>query len=435
MIERQATNPISDKIKIVAENEIKSEAIQDIIGIIPNKFIRFGSLAIFLVILLIIIGSNFISYPDILPAEIVITTTLPPVRIVSNSSGELQSIFVSNGQTVSKGESLAVIDNTAVYQDVLLLKKTLSNTHATDTINLAALTLGDISNSASQYFDCKRKLALFLDLNLRGKQKIALEKQISGYHRLKVEQLRQRELVKKEEELTKKDYLRNKKLFEAGVLSSLQFENEEKKFLLAQRESSSADQNVSTTNLSIVGLQKAISEIELAARDEQTRLEQAIDQSLKTLQSSILLWEEKYLVTSQINGVVSFIDHWSAGRYVLQSEPLFWIEPKVSNIIGKVRLSLHKSGKVRIGQEVEIKLDNFPFEEYGILVGRVRGISSLPNDKFYLIDVEFPNGLITSYKKELDFHQQMQGIASIVTEDLSLFERLFNQFRKLYNSR
>ncbi len=60
-------------------------------------------------------------------------------------------------------------------------------------------------------------------------------------------------------------------------------------------------------------------------------------------------------------------------------------------------------------------------------------MSVIPDKEgFYLIDVELPKTLITSYNKIIDFKQEMRGIAEIVTEDLRLIERFFYQFREVY---
>jgi len=40
-------------------------------------------------------------------------------------------------------------------------------------------------------------------------------------------------------------------------------------------------------------------------------------------------------------------------------------------------------------------------------------------------------GLRTTYKKDLDYRPEMSGSAQIITEDLRLIERIFNQFRAL----
>jgi len=43
-----------------------------------------------------------------------------------------------------------------------------------------------------------------------------------------------------------------------------------------------------------------------------------------------------------------------------------------------------------------------------------------------------PKTLITSYNKEIEFKQEMQGVAEIITEDLRLIERVFYQFKKIF---
>ncbi len=48
----------------------------------------------------------------------------------------------------------------------------------------------------------------------------------------------------------------------------------------------------------------------------------------------------------------------------------------------------------------------------------------------YVIDVELPKVLVTSYGKTIDFKQEMRGSAEIITEDLRLIERFFYQFKE-----
>jgi len=49
-----------------------------------------------------------------------------------------------------------------------------------------------------------------------------------------------------------------------------------------------------------------------------------------------------------------------------------------------------------------------------------------------LIDVALPNGLKTSYNKQITFQQEMKGSAEIVTEDLRLIERILYQFKSIF---
>jgi hypothetical protein len=51
----------------------------------------------------------------------------------------------------------------------------------------------------------------------------------------------------------------------------------------------------------------------------------------------------------------------------------------------------------------------------------------------YTAKVRLPDGLLTSYKRVLIYQPEMQGTAEIITEDLRVIERVFNQFRKIFD--
>ncbi|WP_448635136.1 hypothetical protein [Pedobacter panaciterrae] len=77
-------------------------------------------------------------------------------------------------------------------------------------------------------------------------------------------------------------------------------------------------------------------------------------------------------------------------------------------------------------------MENYPYQEYGIVEGRVQNISLTPDAKGnYYVDVILPKGLKTSHYKSLIFDKELKGKAEIVTQDLRLIERVFYQFRKL----
>ena len=98
----------------------------------------------------------------------------------------------------------------------------------------------------------------------------------------------------------------------------------------------------------------------------------------------------------------------------------------------KIKAPAANSGKIKSGQKVQIKMLNYPSDEFGELNGKVKTISLTPDENGnYLIDVELPNKLITTYNKEIGFRQEMQGTADIVTEDLRLIERFFYQLKNI----
>ena len=95
-------------------------------------------------------------------------------------------------------------------------------------------------------------------------------------------------------------------------------------------------------------------------------------------------------------------------------------------------LPIQGAGKVKIGQRVNARINNFPDQEFGYLIGKVESISSVPTaEGFYVVEIKFPDGMQTNYGKILPITQQMSVSADIITEDIRLIERLFMPIKKM----
>jgi len=112
--------------------ELRSEEVQDILTKVPHWMIRWGTVLIFAIILMLFFVSWFVKYPDVVNTEIIITTNIPPEKIVSKSSGRIEAILVKNKALVAKNTTLAIIENTANYKDVFLLKGIVDNYNIND---------------------------------------------------------------------------------------------------------------------------------------------------------------------------------------------------------------------------------------------------------------------------------------------------------------
>ena len=101
---------------------------------------------------------------------------------------------------------------------------------------------------------------------------------------------------------------------------------------------------------------------------------------------------------------------------------------------GRVQLPITGSGKVMPNQRVLVRLDNFPYQEYGQIEGFVASKSAVPKNGLLPILVNLPAGLKTSYGKTLVFEQKMQGTAHIITENRRLIERIFEGLKSLWKN-
>ena len=146
-------------------------------------------------------------------------------------------------------------------------------------------------------------------------------------------------------------------------------------------------------------------------------------------------WEHKYLFKSKTIGKVSFMKIWNENQTIQSGDLIFTIIPKNhSAYVGGALAPALNSGKIQIGQKVNLKLSSYPENEYGVLIGEVKHISLVPNSQgLYWIDINLPEKLITTFGKEIEFKQEMQGTAEIITKDLRLIERVFYQVNQLLN--
>jgi len=184
--------------------------------------------------------------------------------------------------------------------------------------------------------------------------------------------------------------------------------------------------------MKISDLRQSILEASIQGREQKISLQSALKQSYDTLNSQIAQWEYTYLLKSPIAGQITFNKYWSINQNVKAGESVLTVIPQDSGaIIGKLKLPMQGSGKVKVGQKVNIKFSNYPHMEYGMVRGIIKSKSMVPADNAYLVEVSLPKGLLTNYGKQLIFSQQMQGNAEIITENIRILERIFQPLKAL----
>lgn len=419
--------------------EIRSEEVQEILTRVPNWMIRWGNtlLLVFIVILLAI--SWLIKYPDDIDTQVMITTTNPPQKLYANSTGKFDVFFVKDGDTVQANTPLAIIENSALYKDVLYLKS-ITDTIDADRANfrfpindLPPLILGEINTSFSQFENNYSNYYMNIELKPFENDNDANRRAVAEAKRRLVNLIDQKRISEGAYRLKKIDFERDKLLYEKGVISKKEFELKQIELLQLEQSLTGLDgaisQNrevISNSNRNLKG-----STIENALKESQ--LIRNTIQSFNQLKKEIDDWEKRYVLMSDIDGQVTFLSVWNETQTVKSGDLVFTVIPiKERAYVGRIEAPAANSGKIKVQQRVQIHLENFPSDEYGELDGIIATISPVPNqDGNYLINVDIDKELITSYNKKIPFKQEMRGAAKIITEDLRLIERFFYQLRNI----
>lgn len=420
--------------------ELRSEEVQDILTKVPHWMIRWGTVLIFVIIFMLFFVSWFIKYPDVVTTQIVITTNIPPEKIVSKSSGRIEAILVKDKSIVSENSTLAIIENTANYKDVFLLKKIVDEYNVNDaskTFPFALLKnaqLGEIE-SAFAVFQ-KDYQAEQLNKNL---QPFEVENRAQNSEKVQIKErleiLQQQKVINESElQLQKNEIARFETLFNKGIISAQEMEAKKLSYLQAQKSYKGLLTSISQLRSSLIDNSKLSQNSQISGTKEEVTLGRNMAQSFYQLKKVIKDWELAYALKSSVSGVVTFLQVWTENQTINVGDNVFSIIPNTKNgFVGKVKAPALNSGKIKVGQVVNIRLANFPYREFGVLKGKIKNISLVPDkDGNLLLDVALPNGLQTSYKKQIVFQQEMKGTAEIVTEDLRLIERILYQFKSIF---
>jgi len=383
--------------------------------------------------------SWFVKYPDIIVSEALVTTQVPPQKEYAKITGKLNTILVTANESVKENQPLAILENTANYEDVFKLKSAID----TITVNsksfyfpidsLPFLFLGDIESQFALFENSYIQYKLNKDLEPFSNEALANRYSISELKRRLQSLKSQRDINKTELDFNLKDLNRQTTLFEKGVISAQDYENKQLEYAQAERNYKNFEASISQIREGISNANMTSKGTEINRVKEEMTLLKNVIQSFSQLKKAIKDWEFKYVLSSNIKGKVSFLNYWDTNQTVNQGDLVFTIIPSENTAyIAKLKTPAQNSGKIKVGQNVNIKLENYPDTEFGVLNGMVKNISLIPDTEgLYYIDVSLPDKMITSYKKEIDFKQEMRGSAEIITEDLRLIERFFYQFREI----
>lgn len=419
------------------ELELRSEEVQEILTRIPNWMIRWGTIVVSGIIFMLLFSTWFIKYPDIVSAQIVITTNIPPEKVVAKTTGKIETVLVQDKAMVLENTPLAIIQNTANYHDVFLLKKMMkTNVSGTnfDFKELSTAQLGDIESAYAGFHAAYIANELNADLRpyeVEGNAQNSEGVQISA--RLDILQ-QQKSLNEIELLLQKSDVNRYEILFNKGVISTQDFESKKLGYLQAEKSYRSLLSTISQLKSTLIDNSKNSKSNKINETKEEINLERNKIQAFYQLKKVIKDWELAYVLQSSVTGKVSFLQIWTANQTITAGDAIFAVIPTLEKgYVGKLKAPALNSGKIQVGQAVNIRLTNFPDSQYGMLCGKIKNISLTPDkDGNLLIDVSLSQKLKTSYHKTIPFQQEMTGSAEIVTEDLRLIERLLYQFRDIF---
>jgi HlyD family secretion protein len=411
-----------------------SDPINEIISVPPRKLVRIGTTIIFALFFLLLLLAWVIKYADVVPAPIEITTVNPPVALVTKITGRINKIYVTNGEKVSSGKLLAVMETTASVNEVIKLRNLIDSVIKPAELDYQSLPLlsdlGDLQSFYASFLKALSDYDTYVKNDYYSKKIASVTDEISVLeeyiNRMKVKE----RLISENLRLESRKFSRDSLLFESKVYSESDFEKSKQAYNGSKLELQEVRLNQSETSITLSDKKQLLQDYVIKHTEEKQNFSSLLDEAFLNLQAQLKLWENKFLLVTPVSGTVSFTKYWSENQSVTTGEHVINVVPdSAGDYIGRITLSMQRSGKVKPSMEVNIKLSGFPYLEYGMVRGYVKSKSLVASGDAYIIEVTLPQGLKTLYNRQLDFSQNMQGTAEIITGKVRLLQRIINPFR------
>jgi HlyD family secretion protein len=250
-------------------------------------------------------------------------------QLASLYSGKIKDIFITENQTVQKGDTLLNIDNTVVKDKLNLLSNQLEE------IKLFVHDLNYLTNSKK--------------LSQDSLQSFSYQKQhIQHTQKLRELQIRYAKV--------KRDFKRQEKLFKKNVIAKVEYQNNRYNLELALSE---------------------LNHFKIQQRNQwQSELTQQ-NNKLKELESTLLQYKEEqnnYIILAPINGTIQNLIGLEVGNFITASSLLAEISPD-TDLIAECYIKPADIGLLKPNTIVKIQVDAFNYNQWGMATGKIISVS------------------------------------------------------------
>ena len=420
----------ADEIKLRDEYDLLQ-----IMGHPPGWLLHWGMVIVLIVTVGLLALSWMMKYPDVIPARITLTTENPPVRVVTRADGKIAELLIADGAEVEGGKELMILDNNAEKKSIDRLELFIKNISQKNIpLNKISppknLQLGDLESTYANFVRQWSAYRFDLEGATIDKKADIIQRQIAQMEILHDAYVQQENTMREMLEVANKKRLRQQDLLSDGSVSMESVEAAEEAYLNARGNLEGLQNQKISNNIQIEELQLAMLDFREGKKNTDYDQSLGVKEGIARLKEAIREWKRKFIITAPIKGKVAMTRLLAPQQFVKENEIILTIVP-VSNekkLVGRALLPRRGAGKITTGMPVNIRLDGFPYQEFGAVRATVAQVSLVPEaDGRYLVTVDMPDAMVTTYDKIIPFSQEMQGTANIITKERRIITRIFDK--------
>lgn len=204
--------------------------------------------------------------------------------------------------------------------------------------------------------------------------------------------------------------------------------------LRLQEQENSSQSLVHSAKLAILKTKEQLENLETEILTLKSEIAQAQSQV-----ASLEFQLTQQVIKAPADGIVFHLPIAGAGAVVQPGERIVDIAPKNSALILKAQMSPRESGSLEVGMPVKVKFDAFPFQDYGIVKGRLIWISPDSNymetnqgrQEVFDLDIELEQPYIQGHDQRIILTPGQTATAEVIVQERRIIDLILDPFKKL----
>lgn len=177
--------------------------------------------------------------------------------------------------------------------------------------------------------------------------------------------------------------------------------------------------------------QQRIQQLEIEITELKTKITETRN-LLNTAQAKLV---QKFL-HAPIDGVVSFLSIPNVGEVVQPGQTIAELASHSAPLVLSASLPTKEAGFVKVDMPVKVKLDAYPFQDYGIVPGKVVSISpdAKPDEQLgavYRVEVALNRNYVTANQQQIRFKAGQTATADIVIRHRRIIDIVLEPVKQL----
>ncbi|MCZ4224450.1 HlyD family secretion protein [Pedobacter rhodius] len=423
----------------ISQQPTHSEEVHEIITAVPSWILKWGITMVFTILGGIILLSAFIDYPDIVTTSLKVNSLNAPKTVLARQAGKLTALLVADGQIVKQGIALAYLETTAAPQDIMTLNKSLKAMQASVLKNKnehnnlpEGLNLGEIQGSYQSFYQQYLQYRSTLRNGYYLNRMAFLEKDLKDIRALGNQIHKQQKVQRLEYANQEAEYKAYQKLYKNKVISRSEFTQQENKYLASKYPLQQSETSVLNNLSAYSAKEKELLDLRHTIAEEQAKFVQALNQCITESDN----WIMQHILIAPVSGKVGFAGIVQQNQNIQSGQEVFVINPGNTDFFGEIQIPQYNMGKIYKGASTLIKMRSYPYEQYGMIRGKLTYISDVAyRDSVFIAKVSFEQFENKDANHKIILKNGMLADAEIITEESSLLQRFFRNITKMMNSR